>query len=227
MRYASIRELDISNGEGVGVALFVQGCHFHCHNCFNTETWDFSGGKEWTPDVKEKFLELIDRPYIKRVSILGGEPLADENLDDVLDLVTEINKRYNFQKVDSANPYNMGVSEVKNSDKIRLLSSHKNIWLYTGYKLIIDYSESKRQRKTVFTLLPYANTNVVNDINEYRMLCENDDKRRMIAKSVDFIVDGRYIDEQRDVSLKYRGSKNQRIINVSESLKQRKVVTIG
>ena len=113
------------------------------------------------------------------------------------------------------------------ANRFRLLSSHKNIWLYTGYKLIIDYSESKRQRKTVFTLLPYANTNVVNDINEYRRLCENDDKRRMIAESVDFIVDGRYIDEQRDVSLKYRGSKNQRIINVSESLKQRKVVTIG
>ena len=227
MRYAQIREMDISNGEGVGVALFVQGCHFHCHNCFNTETWDFNGGKEWTPDVKEKFLELIDRPYIKRVSILGGEPLADENLDDVLDLVTEINKRYNFQKVDSTNPCKMGVSEDENADEIRLSLPNKSIWLYSGYELIIDYSESKRQRKTVFTLLPYANTNVVNDINEYRRLCENDDKRRMIAESVDFIVDGRYIDEQRDVSLKYRGSKNQRIINVSESLKQRKVVTIG
>ena len=227
MRYSQIRSMDISNGERVGVALFVQGCHFHCYNCFNPDTWDFNGGKEWTPEVKEKFLELIDRPYIKRVSILGGEPLADENLDGVLDLVTEINKRYNFQKVDSANPCKIGVSEDKNTDEIRLLSSHKNIWLYTGYKLIIDYSESKRQRKTVFTLLPYANTNVVNDINEYRMLCENDDKRRMIAESVDFIVDGRYIDEQRDVSLKYRGSKNQRIINVSESLKQRKVATIG
>lgn len=200
IHYASIRNLDISNGEGVGVALFVQGCPFnpHCYNCFNPDTWDFNGGKEWTQEVEDKLIELANRPYIKRLSILGGEPLADENLDGVLHLV----------------------------DRFRLLSSHKNIWLYTGYKLIIDYSESKRQRKTVFTLLPYANTNVVNDINEYRMICENDDKRRMIAESVDFIVDGRYIDEQRDVSLKYRGSKNQRIINVSESLKQQKVVTI-
>ena len=150
-----------------------------------------------------------------------GDPLSEENLDRTLELVS------NLRKVDFANPCKIMVSEDKNTDKIRLLSSHKNIWLYTGYKLIIDYSESKRQRKTVFTLLPYANTNVVNDINEYRRLCGNDDKRRMIAESVDFIVDGRYIDEQRDVSLKYRGSKNQRIINVSESLKQQKVVTIG
>ena len=67
MRYAQIRELDISNGEGVGVALFVQGCRFACKNCFNPNTWDFNGGKEWTPEIKDKFLELINRPYIKRV----------------------------------------------------------------------------------------------------------------------------------------------------------------
>ena len=198
IHYASIRNLDISNGEGVGVALFVQGCHFHCYNCFNLDTWDFNGGKEWTQDTEDKLIELASRPYIKRLSILGGEPLADENLDGVLHLV----------------------------NRFRLLSSHKNIWLYTGYKLIIDYSESKRQRKTVFTLLPYANTNVVNNINEYRRLCENDDKRRMIAESVDFIVDGRYIDSQRDISLKWRGSSNQRVISVQESLKQGKVITL-
>ena len=76
MRYASIRELDISNGEGVGVALFVQGCHFHCYNCFNPDTWDFNGGKEWTQDTEDKLIELANKPYIKRLSILGGEPLA-------------------------------------------------------------------------------------------------------------------------------------------------------
>ena len=58
MRYAQIRELDISNGEGIGVALFVQGCHFHCYNCFNPDTWDFNGGKGWTPEIKEKFLDV-------------------------------------------------------------------------------------------------------------------------------------------------------------------------
>lgn len=56
MRYAQIRSMDISNGEGVGVSLFVQGCPFHCKNCFNSETWDFSGGKEWTEKTKNKFM---------------------------------------------------------------------------------------------------------------------------------------------------------------------------
>lgn len=77
MRYASIRDMDISNGNGIGVALFTQGCHFHCKNCFNKSTWDFDGGKEFTRETCNKFMKLVNRPFIKRVSILGGEPLAD------------------------------------------------------------------------------------------------------------------------------------------------------
>lgn len=105
MRYALIREMDISNGEGVGVSLFVQGCHFHCPGCFNQEEWDFNGGKEWTEDVKNNFFELIDRPFIKRVSFLGGEPLADENAETVYELI---------QGIKSSFP-------------------DKKIWVYTGY----------------------------------------------------------------------------------------------
>lgn len=59
MRYASIRSLDISNGEGVGVSLFVQGCPFRCKNCFNSDTWDFNGGKEWTEEIKDRFMKLL------------------------------------------------------------------------------------------------------------------------------------------------------------------------
>lgn len=114
MRYASIRSMDISNGERVGVSLFVQGCHFHCRNCFNQSTWDFNGGKEWTEEAEDNFFKLINRPYIKRVSILGGEPLADENVSEVL----------------------------KICKKFRLLfGQQKSIWLYSGYewKTIFDY----------------------------------------------------------------------------------------
>lgn len=105
MRYAKIREMDISNGDGVGVSLFVQGCHFHCKGCFNQETWDFDGGKPWTQDIEEKFIELANRPYIKRISILGGEPMADENVDSVYRLITKLKSMY----------------------------LQKQVWLYTGY----------------------------------------------------------------------------------------------
>lgn len=205
MRYASIRELDISNGEGVGVALFVQGCHYHCRNCFNSETWDFNGGKEWTPDIKEKFLKFIDRPYVKRVSLLGGEPLADENLDSVLDLVTEINKKYNSQKIETENLCKMGVSENKNTDKTHLLFPQKTIWLYSGYTW----------EQIMYPI-------VTDDINPGRD--ELIRKRIEIVSQCDILVDGRFVDELKNISLKWRGSSNQRVIDIEKSLKQDKVV---
>ena len=205
MRYNQIRECDIANGEGIGVALFVQGCRFACKNCFNSETWDFNGGKEWTPEVKEKFLELIDRPYIKRVSLLGGECLAEENLDDVLDLVTEINKRYNtpqdivYGEDDNHNILN------RNSDKIRLLFPNKSIWVYSGY----TWNQ---------VMCPI----ITDDFNPSRdeLLC----KRKEIVKQCDIMVDGRYIDSQRNPSKKWAGSDNQRVIDIRKSLKQNKVI---
>ena len=175
MRYAQIREMDISNGEGVGVALFVQGCHFHCYNCFNPDTWDFNSGKEWTQDTEDKLIELANKPYIKRLSILGGEPLADENLDGVLHLV----------------------------DRFRLLCPNKTIWLYSGY----EYQHIFRGEPSCLSKEGY---------NNY--------KRRKIIEAVDVFVDGRYIDSQRDVSLRWKGSKNQHVIDVQKSLEQNKMV---
>ena len=164
MRYAQIRELDISNGEGVGVALFVQGCRFACKNCFNPDTWDFNGGKEWTQDTEDKLIELASRPYIKRLSILGGEPLADENLDGVLHLV----------------------------NRFRLSFPNKTIWLYSGY-----------------TWNQVINPVITDDFNPSRD--ELLDKRKEIVKQCTVMVDGRYIDSQRDITLKWRGSLNQNI----------------
>ena len=155
MRYASIRDLDISNGNDIGVALFTQGCHFHCKNCFNKSTWDFDGGKEFTKETCDKFMKLVNRPFIKRVSILGGEPLAKENVDDVCNILKQI--------------------------------KNKTIWVYTGY--------------TFETVKNYD-----------------------IMKYIDYLVDGQYVDELRDLRLKFRGSSNQRIIDVQKSLKENKVI---
>lgn len=179
MRYNQIRECDIANGEGIGIALFVQGCHFKCKNCFNPETWDFNGGKEWTPEVEDKFIELASRPYIKRISLLGGECLADENLDEILKLV----------------------------NRIRLLLPEKTIWLYTGYEweFIKDsFGESKKFLQASWK--------------------DNIIKRYKIVSQCDVLVDGRYVDSLRDVTAKWKGSTNQRVIDIQESLKQNKVV---
>lgn len=181
MRYAQIRSMDISNGDGVGVSLFVQGCPFHCKNCFNSETWDFNGGKKWTEKTKNKFMELIDRPYIKRVSFLGGECLAEQNLDEVLKLVQEI----------------------------RISYPEKTIWLYTGFEW--DSLVSKICQPTF-------------PDKDFEHIIEIHKKRKEIISLCNIVIDGEYIDEQRDITLKWRGSSNQRVIDVKQSLTQNKVV---
>lgn len=178
MRYAQIRSMDVSNGEGVGVSLFVQGCPFHCKNCFNSETWDFNGGKEWTEKTKNKFMKLIDRPYIKRVSFLGGECLADQNLDGVLDLIKEI----------------------------RISFPEKTIWLYTGYTW----------EQLVYSRMPSG----VGKEKEFL----NWNRRNEIISNIDICIDGEYVDNLKDLTLKWSGSKNQRVIDVKQSLAQNKVV---
>lgn len=176
MNYAQIRSMDISNGEGIGVSLFVQGCDFHCKNCFNSETWEFSKGQEWNDKTKNQFLKLIETPFIQRVSILGGEPLHPKNVQNVLKIV----------------------------DEIRVLYPTKNIWLYTGY---------------TWEQIMYP---VITDINSEQLKVLQ--MRKELVNKCDVLIDGRYIDERRDVSLHWRGSSNQRVINVKETLKQNQIV---
>lgn len=173
MRYNSIDKFEVCNGIGVGVSLFVQGCPFHCKNCFNQETWDFDGGQEWTPKVQKEFLSLIERPYITRVSILGGEPLAYENLPDIYDLIKRI--RENFPD--------------------------KKIWLWTG------------------------NTLFINDFdNSVDVGWDNGLLRNYILCLCDYVIDGQFIDELKDLTLSFRGSSNQRIIDVQKTLKTGEIV---
>ena len=209
MRYASIRNLDVSNGENIGVSLFTQGCDRkpHCKNCFNPETWDFNGGKEWKKKTKNKFMELIDRPYIKRISILGGEPLAEQNLDDVLSLIKEIREKYPISQ--NPNSENIGKSRVledENSKEIRISFPEKTIWLYTGYTW----------EQLVYSRMPSG----VGKEKEFL----NWNRRNEIISNIDICIDGEYVDNLKDLTLKWRGSKNQRVIDVKQSLAQNKVV---
>ena len=168
MHYAQILPFDVCNGEGIGVSLFVQGCHFQCPGCFNQDTWDFNGGKEWTLEVEQQFLDLINRPYIKRVTLIGGDPLAPQNIDTVVHILK----------------------------KIMALYPTKQVWLYTGYTWEEIFSED-----------------VVAGFNNH-----------MLAVSLcDVLVDGRYIHELRDYTLKFRGSSNQRVIDVPKTLRNHKI----
>lgn len=173
MKYAQITPFEVCNGKGAGVSLFVQGCHFHCNGCFNSDAWDFDGGKEWNEEVKEQLFKLIDKSYIKRISILGGEPLASQNVSEVYKLIVDLRTKF----------------------------PDKKIWLYTGY---------------TWDSLFYKDDNL-------KEICD-DQTRRSVLIGCDVVVDGRYIEAARDITLKFAGSSNQRVIDVQKSIKEEKVV---
>jgi len=160
MRYNLIREMDISNGPGVRVSVFMQGCHFHCKNCFNSETWDFKAGKEFNDAVIDKVLNLCDKQYIKGLSILGGEPMHPINIDGTTKLAKLFKEKY----------------------------PQKNLWVWTGY------------------------------------LYDKDLKDKDVMKYIDVLIDGQYIDELHNPTLKWKGSSNQRVIDVQNSRKENKII---
>ena len=80
MRYVGINYNDMCAAPGVSVTLFTQGCPHHCEGCHNPETWDFNGGKEFTPEVLRKIVAGLTKNGIKRsFCIMGGEPLCEQN----------------------------------------------------------------------------------------------------------------------------------------------------
>lgn len=160
MRYNKIRKMDISNGPGVRVSIFMQGCTFNCKECFNPETHDFNGGKEFTDETIEKVLELCGNENVKGLSILGGEPLHPKNIE--------------------------GTTKLAKAFKEKM--PNKNLWIWTGF------------------------------------LFDKDLKDKEVMKYTDVLVDGRYVDELRNPTLKWKGSENQRVIDVKNSLKTNEVV---
>ena len=151
MNYAGIKKVDIANGPGIRVSLFVSGCRNHCKGCFNPETWDFAYGQPFTRETEDEIIEALRPSWIQGLSILGGEPTEDEN-EAVL------------------SPF---------LKRVRAELPEKNIWLYSGYT--------------------------------YEMLRSNE-----ILTLVDVLVDGPFLLEQKDAGLSFRGSRNQRIIDLKE-----------
>ena len=149
MRYNQIRECDIANGRGIGISVFIQGCPSpHCKGCFNPETWDFCGGKEWTEEVENKFFELANKPYIKRISLLGGECLAENNIVDVTVLARKCKEKFPEKEIWLWSRYDFEtyiskleitqyvdyiidgqfVEELKDTSLLYRGSSNQNIW---------------------------------------------------------------------------------------------------
>lgn len=161
MRYNSIDKCEAINGEGFGVSLYTQGCPYHCSGCFNPETWDFDKGKEWTQQEEDLIIEFLKPDYIKRLTILGGEPLIERNIEPLTALLR----------------------------RVKYIYPNKKIWLYTGGNFEFE-----------------------------SIRCDN------LIEHTDIVIDGQFKKELRNITLKWRGSSNQRVIDVQKSLKEGEVI---
>jgi len=177
----------MNNGSGLRVVLWLSGCSHRCKGCQNPQTWDANSGILFDESAKEELFRELDNDYISGLTLTGGDPLFESNLDGVLDLVTEINKRYNISQ---------------DTHEIRLSIPRKSIWLYTG-----------------FIWEEIRNGNMEDGLKYGEWT-----KRAKIITECDVLVDGKYIDSQRDLTLQYRGSKNQRLIDIQQSLQKGKIV---
>lgn len=159
MRYAGIIKNDFAAAPGVCVSFYTQGCPFHCPHCHNPQTWDFEGGKEFTHDTLNDILCALTKNDVHRnLSILGGEPLCDENLF---------------------------LTELVCKEVLKELPETK-IYIWTGYT--------------------------------YEQLCARKNSHLDSILSMTYcLVDGPFIQEKRDITLKMRGSPNQRIIDVQRT----------
>lgn len=162
------------NGDGLRVVLWLSGCSHNCYKCQNPQTHDPNSGILFDEKAEEELFSKLGKDYISGLTLTGGDPLHENNLDVVLNLV----------------------------NRFRLLLPEKTIWLYTGYncyQLILPY---------------YTN----------RPMTEEECKRWEILNNIDVLVDGKYIDKLRDVSLQWRGSSNQRVIDVKQTLQKGEIV---
>lgn len=169
MNYCEIKNLDIANGPGLRVSLFVSGCTHHCKGCFNPESWDFNYGQPFTQDTEDKILELLANEHIRGLSLLGGEPFEAQNQAMLVQLLRRVKEKF----------------------------PQKDIWCYSGYNFEKDMLTGN--------LGPWETT-------------------EEMLSYIDVLVDGEFKLELKNPNLRFRGSANQRVIRVQESLKEDAIV---
>ena len=209
MNYLKIDKEDVCNGEGLRVVLWLSGCSHKCKGCQNPQTWDANSGIPFDDSAKEELFRELDKDYISGLTLTGGDPLFENNLDVVLDLITEVNERYNTaQNIVRNQDENHNILN-ENANEIRLSCPQKSIWLYSGF----TWEECQ----------PFTEGGLLEPSNFAPNLQKILKKRYEIISKCDVFVDGKYIDSQRDISYPFAGSRNQRVINVVKSIQNKEV----
>lgn len=218
MNYMKIKKRDISNGPGVRVSLYVSGCRHHCKNCFNPETWPFEAGEVYDDSVTEQIIEELRLPFVKGLSLLGGDPFEPENQAQLVKLLRRVRSEF----------------------------PDKTVWCYTGYDYEKDILTGKLStgRKSPDTKSTksisegrrsegFADSEGCADPEDFvgtecfadaEDSTDAEDSAMELLSMIDVLVDGEFVEELKVIDLRFRGSTNQRIIDVKKSLETDDVV---
>lgn len=128
MNYHNILHDDMRNGEGLRVVLFVSGCSHRCESCQNPQTWDCQSGIEFDVNAFNEIIGGLSHDYISGLTLSGGDPLHENNLEDVLLICATAKKLY----------------------------PDKSIWIYTGYRFEDIMNDSITRNKTRQLILTYC-----------------------------------------------------------------------
>lgn len=112
MRFHKITYPDVNNGLGCRATLWISGCSHHCEGCHNPETWSFKSGKEFTQEYEDKLFDIISKPFIKGLTLSGGDPL--DSFEDIISLLKKFREKF---------------------------GDTKDVWLYTGYTMKDIYAK--------------------------------------------------------------------------------------
>lgn len=147
MNYLKIDKASVADGIGFRVVLYVSGCRNHCKGCHNPQSWNFVAGKLFTEEINKRIFSLLEKPYIRGLTISGGDPMETENITTVKTLIKNMKQTL----------------------------PNKDVWLYTGYETFTEPQQ------------------------ELLDLC-------------DVAVIGPFIESEKDLSIPFRGSRNQKIL---------------
>ena len=204
IRISGIINESIVDGPGLRMVVFAQGCNRACPGCHNPETHALDGGYETS--AYELFDSARSNPLLRGITFSGGEPFLQARAFSALarlargaglDIFTYTG--YTIEEL-------LEISGIVN-DCPGAPAKNKGAFDPAGGD---DDSDDNDDSSGEADTGGEADTSGETDTSGFRELLE----------LTDILVDGAYVQELRTFDAPYRGSENQRVIDVAATLRQ-------
>lgn len=195
MRYHNITKDDMLNGSGLRVVLWVSGCNHKCPGCHNPMTWNPNEGLLFDDKAKKEIFDQLNEKYISGLTLTGGDPLHENNIQAIYNLICEVKEKY----------------------------PNKNIWIYSGY-MYSYLKQSEKNYEYMIEEMKKTNNKqkFCEHYSEANYKClvesskEDNELRKKIVEMCNVFCDGPFVLSKRDTKLHWVGSSNQCVLNMEK-----------